>query len=419
MAEIIPDALSWIDARKRQVIAELSTALGGAGAAPIWEAAQEMARRLIPALDPQEVARKRQLAGEAQSVMPEVAGPAQAQQAKEFTQGFGGADMSAIRGIAGALRAGGRPDLMMSHASHILGVSPEKGPAVSELYSPSLAITGQGRLKNPFFKHGESVLYIPREGAFDPGNPLSQTVLYPRDAFTKLKDEFPGYTAREWGDPVNEVARLRLQDKLEPVGPFSQGSEDLGAFDDIRPSISHQAAVLESKPIGSLAAYEKSQRGAALLSPREDAIAWGNATDPRILRDIEEARRLLRVEDEYINLDRWEDVKDLLWEAARQEGPTSPMAMELQALVRSAKRAPSDYAEVKAAGAVPITGHSFAGVIASGLEEQYQPLLAKLAEAHSKTGVPVVNTPSYASFADLFKLAESLQRQSGPYGGGR
>lgn len=91
----------------------------------------------------------------------------------------------------GAIRVGGREDLMPSHSTSLnsLEGAMGRGKGPIELSNPSIGIT-QNSVLNKFADGKDSVELIPRVGAFDPATAAS--TLLNRDAFTPRYMQFKG-----------------------------------------------------------------------------------------------------------------------------------------------------------------------------------------------------------------------------------
>lgn len=307
--------------------------------------------------------------------------------------------------MIGALRKGGRPDLMASHGTSIEGVfNPDMNYLVSELYSPSLAITGHSKLTNPFER---GLLLIPREGAFDPGYDLS--TLFNRDAYLARMADYPGfrvygktYKARHLRpDERLEMAQNRLEDTFNRVGkPFSEGDPswidprfDKGVFS------SHNLAVEVSPRFSSFSAYEKSPYGAQLLVGPEERQSISDFSN-----DLQNAVFAWKKKHRIPGQTDW------MYALTKAAGEGDEEARQL---LRSAKTLPSDYAELKMHGPVPLTGEYWAGALMPPGQGEMAKATKDLATALRKRGIYSAVRAHDPEVA--FDTAQGLQEVAGKY----
>lgn len=124
------------------------------------------------------------------------------------------------RAQEGAIRLGGRPDLIASHATTTTGLGQSLGRGQTvELQSPSFAITKEA-VPSDFSGMKDSIQLIPRVGAFDPAT--SSSTLLNRDAYTP-----------RWRQMASKVAGQATATPSEPLfygkygGSFKEVMEDL------------------------------------------------------------------------------------------------------------------------------------------------------------------------------------------------
>lgn len=344
----------------------------------------------------------------------------------------------------GALRPGGAEDLYLGH-----GTSPRNlMSAIRNKYaltSPSLGIT-KGKLPTGF---SEGVLLVPRLGAFDPKTYPS--VIFNRDAYT------PRFT-----DIENGTTRDRLRNRLETSPRELRGTEsnytpgrepDLTDIVERMQSSSRAQTIYDSPIFKSFAEYEKSPRGAALLSD-ERVGPWNTAelaeksldflnpfiekADPSTnLSQVAEALAFaLRRKDMSPEL-AGEPVKGLLnrlpyalrdmrqysafderlprlmeKSIERMPGFDSILAEGMAKYLEGLKKFPSEYGELKVLGDVQISPEHFAGAILSPHFSDNQDLAEML--MRRPTPLPVVfDSP------DSIDAFQALQDAAGPARGFR
>lgn len=103
------------------------------------------------------------------------------------------------RAQEGAIRLGGRPDLIASHSTSLTGLAGAQGNRTGtiELSNPSFVITKEN-VPATFGGAGDSVQLIPRVGAFDPAT--SPSTLFNRDAYTPRWQQFASKTVGKVAD---------------------------------------------------------------------------------------------------------------------------------------------------------------------------------------------------------------------------
>lgn len=389
VAELLP----WLDEQKRRG----RNALADVMANPrdtIWAALQQMGQNLGVVQTPEAAARDEALKGVMYSESPEGKQAAKDKIA-EAMMGIGTGNMSA-GALVGMLRPGGNPGLMLSHGLSG-GLTAPGGGLIKELVHPSLAVTGGGRLKNPF--GSESGVLIPKPGAFDPA--YSTSTLFNRDAYLARTNEFPG------GKTPSAEERVAMMGLLPPRKTEGSGSwKDLHEgqwrtdpfYQMENPSKPQDAAILASPAFRSFAEFEKSPKGAKLLGAN--------------MGDIQEWDRQFRAEfhDWWAKTQGKAEPYGQDWLAALRQGAKGGDTTA-QELLRSAARAPSEYGELKVSGAVPITGDRWAGAILKPYElQKYGDLLAD-------RGIPSAAYPAgYISRNpfDLHQIADAMQQMAGP-----
>jgi len=359
MADVAASALSWIDAKKRQVMAELATAM----AAPetvgpnIWQAVKDLST----------------LIGRQEDTGDPV------QNSRNLMGGFGPGNLGGA--LVGMLRPKGDPSLMLSHG--LSSLEAPHGGTLKELMHPSLAVTSEKRgLNNPFGESRYNSLLIPRMGAFDPA--YSTSTLFNRDAYIARKSDYPGGT---YATP-----KQRIETRGMEAPPRTEGST--GWWQDPEHSTyntksSHDVAIMSSPVFRSFAEYEKSGKGAKNLGAYFGDVGYWSDNWRR----------------EFAN---WWNPKNRFtddWLAElRAAAPTDKTAAYL---LKSAQQAPSEYAELKVSGPVPIHGGLFAGALLSkGMAHHAETLAAR--------GIPSVTKDMTIDNKRAFEIADAMQRMAGP-----
>lgn len=410
MAEILPDALSWLDAKKRQVIAELATGLssGETFSDSVLAAARDLARNLTGgALFP--TPEQRQAVEDRQSVMPEVAQPAIRDAVASAAGGFGVGPLG-----VGALRAAGRADLMPSHGTSMESLI-SNGKMIPELYSPSIAIQ-KDTLANPFSVNKFSL--IPKLGAFDPQYTLNAQ-LFNRDAYIARKRDYQGtpsnYSIGVENKTLAEVKAIALArnwDRFEANPPA--GSEGRGWYDwpQIKSAgmhdITQQAAVDSAPNFRSFASFEKSPAGAETLGNTYNEVSgWSKEFTSRLRNLLGQAGIL--DEGGIGQLPQWRSLSQNFLMFLKDP----QLASETQRIMASAQRAPSEYAELKVSGAAPLTSDLWAGALwdpstaSPGLSRIFQSEMAK-------RGLAIHPIDSNISPLESFRAADLLQKFASP-----
>lgn len=415
MAEILPDALSWLDAKKRQAIAELATGLssGDTFTDVVMNAVKDLARNLTGGAlfaTPEQ----RQLVEDRGSVMPEVSRPAIRDAVASAAQGFGVGPLG-----VGALRAAGRQDLMPSHGTPMESLL-SNGKLLPELYSPSIAIQ-RDTLANPFSRF----TLIPKLGAFDPQY-MGNTQLFNRDAYIARRGDYKGRPANYGFDGVysesndvvgraKAIAAARNWDRFEAAPPAGSEGRGWDAWPDITNpqmhNVTHQASLMEAPNFRSFAAYEKSPAGADTLQEGfSNVSAWSKEFQSRLRNLLERAG----VMDEGAGqLPEWNELsKNFLMFLKDPQ-----LAGETQKILASAQRAPSEYGELKVSGAAPLTSDLWAGALWD--PQQSSPSLSRLFQSEmAKRGLAIHPVSENTTPTEMFRAADLLQKFAGPAKGG-
>jgi hypothetical protein len=290
--------------------------------------------------------------------------------------------------LLGAIRRGGDPFLQVTHGTTPwklakVGSTIEETKPFKELSSPSFAVSDYGSEAIPFYHPSSGALVIPKVGAVDPLKHPS--TVYNRDAFVQRGAD----VAEDLNNPELRLLHRFWTDrdlKLREV----QGSTG---------AISHDVAIKESPIFPSFKAYETSPAGSATLRKAEDPDEWGRAFHDRFMqwggRTIGNRRAAHT---------------DLT--VAAMKGDT-----EAQELLKLAKNAPSDYAEVKTHGPLALTPEKVAGVILpepTGLNED---IIKLLRGEYGRRKIPTETVGSDWDIRDVRSLIDELQKAAGPYGG--
>lgn len=287
---------------------------------------------------------------------------------------------------AGALRPGGRPDLLLTQGGKKLGFDYDTGKLPTELYSPSLAITGQSNVI-PFYDPSTGTLAIPRVGAFDPKE--NWATLWNRDAYAKRKGDYEGYditrdilAGYNTDRASKELAALRRARDRELTKTPQHVELGEGGKYTLDPA--HEMAVREGRDFKSFEHYERSPMGAMTLdvggSPTRATTEWQ--------RDFEEWAKALGKHPADYGGTRWKykQIRDALIEATKARDPA---ADELLARIRIA---PSSYAELKVHGPVGIHGGNFAGAMVTDARGQLADALrARGIKVHGMRGDELVD----------------------------
>ena len=225
---------------------------------------------------------------------------------------------------------------------------------VSELMSPSMAIM-KGRLPAMY---GDTVL-IPQLGKFDPKT--HNSTLYGEDAYTGAFKHLTEQTPS---------ARLDLRFKPEPTNPNTPSYNPL--------------------EFSSFASFEKHPGGAARLRTAPDRLS-------------ELPTDMYRYAQEYMQKHGIDDLDSALYDIYSGGIELSKNDIKLKSWLRN--KAPTDYAELKVHGPVPLNSDNFAGAISKA----GHPLNEQLRELFNSKGMSFAESsrPEYAT--DLANLLRSVK----------
>lgn len=240
-----------------------------------------------------------------------------------------------VGGLAGVIRRGGRPDLNMVHNTP---VSPsELAKFIEErgsLTSPSIAIAKDTIY--PFEKSSTFVLN-PASPLFDPAQHQGSQ-LFNRDAYT-----------------------FRKKDLRTIPRPVRQHFGDMRLTEGYMPNEAQTWAIKSSPSFRSFAEYEGSRAGAKTLGKftEHDAV-YADA----LSRDLTEWMRSKRG---MIPEKRSPAVMPMLQEAARAGDESAKLILE------GFRKLPSDYAELKVLGEVPINPRNVSALMLRDYDLLYNP----------------------------------------------
>lgn len=293
----------------------------------------------------------------------------------------------------GALRAGGRPDLLATHGTTIDNLFAANDRAATHLYSPSLAVTPGSQLDNSF---ADGITLIPRTGAFDPAT--SNSSLFNRDVWTPRYYHYDG--------SARDDAAARLADKL--TMPHDGGR--LGGYDpaddtDLLEQIGRTAGIYESPRFPSFKAFEQSPYGARVLTNNFNAPENASTAFEQILN-----RHLKTSGHEGLVGEAWTDARQVLVKQA-QEGDK-----EAQKILQLSRKLSSNYGELKVHGDVPLVSDYWAGALMWDRpkpEKITQESLREIKEVFRKGGIPVVEYKTHDP-VQRYHEALWLQDTAGP-----
>jgi hypothetical protein len=355
--------------------------------------------------------------------------------------------LSAVLNFApgGMLRLGGRADLMPVHTTspggfeRMLRNSGRDRQGVAELYSPSIGVQKGGL--QPLF--GDMYL-IPKVGAFDPKTYPS--TMWNRDAYTPRRTDFPGNPVSSLADAdfsrgsyrYRTMAEDRLLDRFmtdpegyrmtEGLGVGNKGK--FGASVHVTPD--HADAMMASPHFRSYSQYERSPYGADVLMDKGTTGGLGSnsaATAENLYTDFRGDFRDAQ--------DKWGrrlgddagimheiDLHGLIQTVKKYEDllKDSPEGAKLFGEYRSRMASlPSDYAEVKMTGAVPITREHWAGVMLPDQGKEAQKVVRAYLDRQGiqtfdyRPNDVFANSNDQAAHArELFDIADMLQKVAGP-----
>ena len=309
-------------------------------------------------------------------------------------EAVGKAPAAASFGQAGAILPKGRDDLYLVHGATVGAYNLPR-----ELSSPSLAITSkESPSLSPF--HG-NVTFVAKPGAFDPGGDVP-AALFNRDAYAWRRRDYREARVPDWGPdgrllPDDQIllarAVARLKDRFsttpEMVALKEGFGEKPGVYDRPR---EHYMAIKQSPIFPNLGAYEGSPVGAGALSD-----GWGVMNSAGDLkRDLDDWLRSNVSQDLYLYGDPDQVYKAFL--AGAQRG--DPAARQV---LSQARRLPSEYAELKVHGPIPLATDRWAGALVG---ESDHTLASKL----SAKGIPV---ETFKYLDEMRDVARALQAGGG------
>lgn len=354
----------------------------------------------------------------------------------------------------GELLPKGNPQLMPSHQSD-LGDALHKEVFPLELYSPSIGVT-RDRLMQGFgglSSDGGSFYAIPRPGAFDPA--MHPSTLFNRDAYTARWHDYGGRRADDWGDflrradpnrdPEPEIltaamARARLKDRLTPQSTVE------ARFREMEPGDDTQVMAIKASPaFRSFKQYENDPRGAGTLNSPIPSYAkdqrgaeaidayWAPWTERFPGQPLPGLAFNSNPED-FFHYGKELLAKEYLSPAAERAVIEMLDPRHFGKFKRAMATIPSDYAELKLHGPIPVTPNNWAGVIFSPGERSrgeygtanrvggLSPLHRVIMSLEDR-GVPTalsLNPDSDIAnrkAQELFDLAVMLQQKAGPVKG--
>lgn len=310
----------------------------------------------------------------------------------------------------GAIRAGGRTDLNITHESRISRLL-DVLTGRRHLTAPSFAISANqafpfnGDISNPQIA---SLIMNPASHRFDPRiNPAN--LLVNRDAYVSRQRYSPK-------DVRLQGADLRL----------TEGSEGLSVAEmlaskpaDDFPGVQKMLSIMASPRFKSFAEYERSPVGARTLS-QETSFDWETATTLLEKAFPEAYKRGVHHEEAKAILDEarkayYIAAKVRLDEAARLPKSIADKSLAYDALTR----AYSGYAELKTVGDIPLDSKTVSAIMLSPYGElsvgamNYSPTLRRIrqeaAEKGIRAGTPEELLP--VEFGDLYRSrAEHLAK---------
>jgi len=293
----------------------------------------------------------------------------------------------------GSLYRGGEAGLVPFHKTHPGALSKVLEDDVP-LFAPSYAITEGNNLGSKF---GNTTLVL-RGEAVDPAN--TPGVLFNRDAYTR---RIPFDVSKRSPEAIEAMrVNAALLRKQGMQGRFEEGSEVSGGP-------SHALAVDQSPNFRSFADYESSPRGAGVLSDYPALRARTHYDEKRAYnRFAAMVEPVVEYGDEQLStLQMLKAIKAVSkgnWETAGEYGlqvPKSSFARDdlmddARKLVQSARMSPSEYAEGKVLGELPLSTKTIKGVLlpVKGRDVAYGPELAqvhKLTELLRSRNIPIIN----------------------------
>jgi hypothetical protein len=218
-----------------------------------------------------------------------------------------------------------------------------------------------------------------------------------------------------------KAASFRLADRfLDPASLRNKESKT-----GVGPAGLHGMAIRSSPAFRSFEQYEKSPLGAKLLS-KDDAGAHQHAAEDQLWKAVPEARSYPR---EMYNDSGLADMlahrraMDRHFETGEpidQAKYLREISQHLGRFRRDVAASPSEYAEIKAVGPVPVTPDSFAGAIfhnQATLAEEMTDSQRTVMNALKDRGLQVDQLDVTSTFTPkrvLFEIADRMQQQAGP-----
>ena len=278
---------------------------------------------------------------------------------------------------AGAILPGGRPDLNILHGTNdstLISLTRElQDTGRATLHSPSFEISTipEGR---PGFGWGDTSI-IPVPKAVDPKN-RPDAHLYNRDA----------YVSRSGGKPYTK-------EELEYI--INDSSLTEGAI----PPISHSLAIMASPNFRSLAEYEASPVGAAILNKGLKEISYSKLYEMGISREMLDDARNSK-----------EGLLDLYAEISKRANSGDKIA---RGYLGRLQRQGSDYAELKLVRDLDLNPSTTAAIIHT--PGFYGEQADQLKAAFDKKGIPVGTVEDFLPQAERKKLGDFLAATLKPY----
>lgn len=243
--------------------------------------------------------------------------------------------LGALPLLGGAIRLGGAKDLVASHVS----ADPKALAKSGFLDAPSIGITAN---RGSAFASMRAPQLIFAAGKLDPMRQNYPTVLINRDAYIGSPSGRPGGGPKWDQGYFDHRWQSRMDEVKEAYGP---GWPDLRMAHSF-PTSGHGLAIAASPNFRSFREFERSPMGAQLLRKRAGVDAW--AYQSALDKDIAEQARLVGG----LGLSGHEYAK-LLAKRYYNQGRDHLSNFELQLWDR-ASRSPSDMAELKHYGKVPL-----------------------------------------------------------------
>lgn len=327
--------------------------------------------------------------------------------------------------MAGIIRKGGMEDLVAIHQTSPRRLWPwvQNDKLPRELTAPSIAIN-KGGITQDFGDTSGMVTLVARPDALDPKNVGGK--LWVRDTYTPRADQFTGKSAeeavkraREFNDPwldeaENAIGRqqiLQNEARNRNWDRFNQGGfNDMRTMEGAAPDFHQVGTIFRSQNFPSYKSFERSPRGASLLSNAGDGYTYDNHIDTawRKLEELvgnENTRKLfLEQGNHHPNV-----VKGL--HQLNADGMLPPEATkQLYNYTRMLSQRPSQYAEQKITAPVGLHGSNWAGAII-----REDPELQKMAaEAPTFAGKDLSMAAMYNNDENRQRLIKALTARGIP-----